>query len=37
MIIIDEIYIDFYFYIMFNNLITNIGITFIVNFIKKKK
>ena len=35
MIIIDEIYIDFYFY--FNNLITNIGIIFIVNFIKNKK
>ena len=35
MIIIDEIYINFY--IDFNNLITNIGITFIVNFIKNKK
>ena len=35
MIIIDEIYINFY--IDFNNLITNIGIKFILNFIKKKK
>ena len=33
MVIIDEIYIDFYFYISFNNLITNIGIIFILNFI----
>ena len=31
MLIIDEIYIDFY--INFNNLITNIGIIFILNFI----
>ena len=36
MIIIDEIYIDFYF-ISFNNLITNIGIIFILDFIKNKK
>ena len=34
MILINEIYIDFYFYIDFNNLIKNKGIYFLKIFVK---